>query len=96
MSDGPDGDPGLATARHLILAPLAYRGKVRELYDLGEHWLIVVTDRISAFDTVLSPPIPGKGKVLNRLSALWFARTSGMLAARRYAAIGRAIMDAAG
>lgn len=69
----------LATARHLIRAPLARQGKVRELYDLGDHWLIAVTDRISAFDVVLSPPIPGKGAVLNRLSAFWFARTTGLV-----------------
>jgi phosphoribosylaminoimidazole-succinocarboxamide synthase len=66
----------LDTVEPLIRAPLVYKGKVRELYDLGEHWLIAVTDRISAFDVVLRPPIPGKGAVLNRLSAYWFERTA--------------------
>jgi len=66
----------LATAEGLIDAPLLHRGKVRELYDLGEHLLIVVTDRISAFDYVLDPPVPGKGRVLNELSAWWFAQTA--------------------
>lgn len=66
----------LSSAAGLIAAPLLYKGKVRELYDLGEHLLIVVTDRISAFDYVLEPPVPGKGKVLNQLSAYWFAETA--------------------
>ncbi|RKP48743.1 phosphoribosylaminoimidazolesuccinocarboxamide synthase [Cohnella endophytica] len=66
----------LATAEGLINAPLIHKGKVRELYDLGEHLLIVVTDRISAFDYVLDPPVPGKGSVLNGLSAYWFEQTA--------------------
>jgi phosphoribosylaminoimidazole-succinocarboxamide synthase len=52
--------------------PLVSRGKVRDMYDLGEHLLIVTTDRISAFDWVLPNGIPDKGKVLNQLSAYWF------------------------
>jgi phosphoribosylaminoimidazole-succinocarboxamide synthase len=48
------------------------RGKVRDIYDLGDHFLIVVTDRLSAFDVVLPTPIPEKGKVLNQMSAFWF------------------------
>ncbi|XID90510.1 phosphoribosylaminoimidazolesuccinocarboxamide synthase [Paenibacillaceae bacterium WGS1546] len=67
----------LSTAEGLVNAPLLHKGKVRELYDLGEHLLIVVTDRISAFDYVLDPPVPGKGAVLNGLSAYWFERTAG-------------------
>src|SRR5437773_12280518 len=51
---------------------LLSRGKVRDIYDLGEHLLIVATDRISAFDYVLASGIPDKGKVLNLLSAFWF------------------------
>jgi len=65
----------MSTAVPYIRAPLLHKGKVRELYDLGEHLLIVVTDRISAFDYVLSPPVPDKGMVLNRLSAFWFRKT---------------------
>ncbi|WP_211748125.1 phosphoribosylaminoimidazolesuccinocarboxamide synthase [Paenibacillus sp. Marseille-Q4541] len=65
----------LSTAVELISVPLLYKGKVRELYDLGEHYLIVVTDRISAFDYVLTPDVPEKGNVLNRLSAFWFDQT---------------------
>jgi len=48
------------------------RGKVRDIYDVGEHLLIVTTDRISAFDVVMPGGIPYKGKVLNRLSEFWF------------------------
>jgi phosphoribosylaminoimidazole-succinocarboxamide synthase len=48
------------------------RGKVRENYDLGEHILMVATDRISAFDVVLPQGIPHKGRVLTGLSAFWF------------------------
>ncbi|MGK9253956.1 phosphoribosylaminoimidazolesuccinocarboxamide synthase [Paenibacillus humicus] len=70
----------LSTAANLIQAPLLYKGKVRELYDLGEHYLIVVTDRISAFDYMLDPAVPDKGNVLNRLSAFWFQQTAGIQA----------------
>ena len=48
------------------------RGKVRDVYDLGEHLLIVATDRISAFDYILATGIPDKGKVLTQLSIFWF------------------------
>ncbi|HKO59228.1 MAG TPA: phosphoribosylaminoimidazolesuccinocarboxamide synthase [Thermoanaerobaculia bacterium] len=54
--------------------PLARRGKVRDVYDLGDRYLFVATDRISAFDVVLSPGIPDKGKVLTQLSNFWFDR----------------------
>jgi phosphoribosylaminoimidazole-succinocarboxamide synthase len=49
-------------------------GKVREVFDLGETLLFVATDRLSAFDVVFPDPIPGKGAVLNQLSAFWFRR----------------------
>jgi len=48
------------------------RGKVRDIYDLGEHLLLIVTDRVSAFDVVLPNGIPGKGKVLTEISLFWF------------------------
>jgi phosphoribosylaminoimidazole-succinocarboxamide synthase len=51
-------------------------GKVREIFDLGEHLLLVATDRISAFDCILPNAIPGKGAVLNTLSTFWFGRFS--------------------
>ncbi|MEP7016352.1 MAG: phosphoribosylaminoimidazolesuccinocarboxamide synthase [Verrucomicrobiota bacterium] len=49
-------------------------GKVREVFDLGDTLLFVVTDRLSAFDVILPDPIPQKGAVLNQLSAFWFKR----------------------
>jgi phosphoribosylaminoimidazole-succinocarboxamide synthase len=59
--------------------PLFRRGKVRDVYDLGDKLLIVSTDRISAFDSVLPCGIPDKGRVLNRLSAFWFEKTAHIL-----------------
>ncbi|HMA66541.1 MAG TPA: phosphoribosylaminoimidazolesuccinocarboxamide synthase [Desulfosalsimonadaceae bacterium] len=53
--------------------PLLKRGKVRDIYDLGENLLLVATDRISAFDVVMPEPVPEKGKVLTRISLFWFA-----------------------
>lgn len=50
---------------------LIARGKVRDIYDLGERLLIVASDRISAFDVVMNEPVPGKGVVLTRLSEYW-------------------------
>jgi phosphoribosylaminoimidazole-succinocarboxamide synthase len=52
--------------------PILHRGKVRDIYDLGKHLLIVATDRISAFDVVLPDGIPHKGRVLCQISAHWF------------------------
>ncbi len=68
----------ILSAEPYVKAPLLYKGKVRELYDLGEHYLIAVTDRISAFDWVLSPAVPDKGNVLNSLSRFWFEQTAGI------------------
>jgi phosphoribosylaminoimidazole-succinocarboxamide synthase len=51
------------------------RGKVREMYDLGDRLLMIASDRISAYDVVLPTAIPDKGKVLTGLSAFWFGRT---------------------
>jgi phosphoribosylaminoimidazole-succinocarboxamide synthase len=58
---------------------LARRGKVRDVYDLGEHLLIVASDRISAFDYVLGSGIPDKGKVLTQLSAFWFGKIADLV-----------------
>ncbi len=62
------------TETHLSGARLSRRGKVRELYDLGESLLLVASDRISAFDVVLSPGIPDKGRILTQLSNFWFRK----------------------
>jgi phosphoribosylaminoimidazole-succinocarboxamide synthase len=56
------------------------RGKVRDIYDLGEHLLLVATDRISAFDVVLPNGIPGKGRVLTEISLFWFRLMEGIVA----------------
>jgi phosphoribosylaminoimidazole-succinocarboxamide synthase len=53
---------------------LRARGKVRDIYDLGDRLLIVATDRLSAFDVVLPTPIPDKGRVLTQLSLFWFEK----------------------
>jgi len=63
------------TQSHLAGIEVFKRGKVRDIYDLGDRLLIVATDRVSAFDCILPDPIPFKGKVLTALSSLWFNRT---------------------
>ena len=56
--------------------PPPKRGKVRDIYDLGDSLLIIATDRISAFDVVLPNAIPEKGRVLTRISEYWFSKTA--------------------
>ena len=58
---------------------LAGRGKVRDIYDLGDALLIVTTDRISAFDVIMNEGIPDKGYVLNQISAFWFRQMEGIV-----------------
>ena len=61
---------------HLRSLKLRHRGKVRDIYDIDDrHLLIVTTDRLSAFDVVLPDPIPDKGRVLTAMSNFWFKRT---------------------
>jgi len=55
------------------------RGKVRDVYEVGEFYLIVSTDRLSAFDVIMNQGIPQKGKVLTKISKFWFDRTSGII-----------------
>ena len=60
---------------------LVHRGKVRDVFDLGDgHLLMVATDRLSAFDVVLPDPIPGKGEMLCQISNFWFDKTSHIIA----------------
>lgn len=59
--------------------PLVGRGKVRDIYDLGDALLLVATDRLSAFDCVFPNPIPDKGKVLNQIAAFWFRKTASIV-----------------
>jgi phosphoribosylaminoimidazole-succinocarboxamide synthase len=60
------------TSTTLAGLDLIHRGKVRDVYEIGEHLLIVATDRVSAYDAVLEPGIPDKGRVLTALSCFWF------------------------
>ncbi len=56
------------------------RGKVRDIYDLGDTLLMVATDRISAFDVIMPEPVPDKGKILNQISLFWFGVMKDMVA----------------
>jgi len=72
--------PAAVFETHLHSLPLVQRGKVRDIYAIGDdHLLIVTTDRLSAFDVILPDPIPGKGVVLTALSNFWFARMGGII-----------------
>ena len=59
--------------------PAPRRGKVRDIYDLGDQILLVATDRLSAYDHILRPAIPGKGKILTQLTNFWMERLSGLV-----------------
>lgn len=64
----------------LTSLPLIARGKVRDIYDIDEdHMLIVTSDRLSAFDVILTDPIPGKGKVLTDVSNFWFHKLADVI-----------------
>ena len=58
---------------------LLNRGKVRDIYEVGDNLLIVTTDRMSAFDVVMDDPIPDKGKILTKISLFWFEKTSSII-----------------
>jgi phosphoribosylaminoimidazole-succinocarboxamide synthase len=65
---------------HLESLPLVARGKVRDIYAVGEDKLLLVTsDRLSAYDVILPTPIPGKGRVLTELANFWFAMFEGLV-----------------
>ncbi len=68
----PAASAPVVTQTRLDGLTMLHRGKVRDVYDLGDHLLIVATDRVSAYDSVLSPGIPDKGRVLTSLSSFWF------------------------
>jgi phosphoribosylaminoimidazole-succinocarboxamide synthase len=78
-SANPESTAGLTSL------PLFRRGKVRDVYDLGDHLLLVASDRISAFDVVLPSVIPGKGVLLTAISNLWFDHTSDVVPNHRAA-----------
>lgn len=69
------------TRAELKSLPLVHRGKVRDIFAIGDdHLLIVASDRLSAFDVILPDPIPGKGEVLTGISRFWFERTRHIVA----------------
>ncbi|MBN1227689.1 MAG: phosphoribosylaminoimidazolesuccinocarboxamide synthase [Deltaproteobacteria bacterium] len=59
---------------------LLTRGKVRDIYNVGNNLLIVATDRISAFDVIMGDPVPDKGKILTKISIYWFRKLSSIIA----------------
>jgi phosphoribosylaminoimidazole-succinocarboxamide synthase len=67
-------------SRDVVGLPLLRRGKVRDVYDLGDELLIVASDRLSAFDVILPTPIPGKGKILTAAALFWFDLTKDVVA----------------
>lgn len=71
--------PSVVLQTHIPNAPEPKRGKVRDIYDLGDKLLIVVTDRISAFDVIMPNGIPDKGVVLNQISLYWFKQVEGII-----------------
>jgi phosphoribosylaminoimidazole-succinocarboxamide synthase len=76
LSDAPDA----VFETRLAALPLVHRGKVRDVYAVGaDQLLIVTTDRLSAFDVVMPDPIPGKGRILHRISEFWFDHTSSLI-----------------
>ena len=75
----PDKEIGLHTTSITSLK-LHYRGKVRDLYEIDDaHWLIIATDRVSAFDVILPNTIPSKGILLTTLANFWFDRVRAMI-----------------
>ena len=84
----------MPTAKNIDGWKLDYSGKVRDLYSSAEHpgrVLMVASDRVSAFDHVLSPTIPGKGELLTRLSLWWFGELDAMVCARGFASRSQAV-----
>ncbi len=72
-------DTKIILETHFPTLKLLGRGKVRDIYELGEHLLIVATDRLSAFDVIMPQGIPHKGRVLTQISAFWFQRTADII-----------------
>ncbi|MCL6100249.1 MAG: phosphoribosylaminoimidazolesuccinocarboxamide synthase [Bacteroidetes bacterium] len=68
----------LTTTNYKVLK-LFKRGKVRDVYEAGDHYVIVSTDRLSAFDVIMNEGIPEKGKILNRISKFWFDYTKDII-----------------
>jgi len=72
--------PSTLHTSHIKSLPLLHSGKVRDIYDINEYYmLIVTTDRISAFDVIMPTPIPGKGIILNQVTQFWMNKLSHVL-----------------
>ena len=78
MVKGPEKEETLIST-DIKEYPVYAKGKVRDVYDLGDKLLIVATDRVSAFDVVLPQGIPGKGKLLNSMAVFWFNYVSDVI-----------------
>jgi phosphoribosylaminoimidazole-succinocarboxamide synthase len=74
-----DGNEQAVWQTDLAGLPAPRRGKVRDIYDLGDALLLVATDRLSAYDHILRPAIPGKGRVLTQLTTFWMERLAGVV-----------------
>ena len=69
--------PATLHTSHIKSLPLLHSGKVRDIYDIDDHYmLIVTTDRISAFDVIMPTPVPGKGIILNQVTQFWMNKLS--------------------
>src|SRR5210317_1337996 len=81
--------------RHIDHLPFSKigSGKVREIFDTGEHLLIIASDRLSAFDVVLPDGIPGKGIILTQMSLHWFKETEDLVQNHLVANHAEAIAD---
>jgi len=80
FQNNPMTIPASLLDANLNSLPLLHKGKVRDIYDINDkHMLIVTTDRLSAFDVILPDPIPGKGIVLNEVSNFWFEKLSHLI-----------------
>jgi phosphoribosylaminoimidazole-succinocarboxamide synthase len=73
------GEMEVITDTDFLGMPLFRRGKVRDIYEVGDLLLIISTDRISAFDVIMDQGIPGKGRVLNELAAFWLDKTEDII-----------------
>lgn len=77
MSESPRAPTATSLRESALPLPLLHRGKVREVYEIDEHRLLMVaSDRVSAFDVVMTEPIPDKGRVLTMLTCWWLERLS--------------------
>ena len=76
----PLDDPDALHTSSISSLPLHYRGKVRDIYTIDDHhWLMIATDRVSAFDVIMPNVIPGKGRLLTQLAMFWFDKVRALI-----------------